>query len=797
MKTFSTAVGKELNAKLFSASGNAFAATCGEVLRIVYTDLITAPKHGKLRAAEIAFYTLDGSLEGAIALAFTCSACETNFDEQALAECLHKITSFRSSPTHASHYYLLLNRPIKTPEVRHRLTQALDTLIESGHVDGCTILDQQQLIDFVSAHMRSVLSDAVLAANVRFRTDYRRRMDQHFYERGIPFIVDNERVPRNDVCEYIGTHVLPRYDGRSNARCWIFVISEFGFGKTSLLLNIPDQLVSKSFIYIPVAQLPRIAFTSQSALVQAILEIILEAKVNTKASLRDKFMVMVFTLMLRESHDIVILFDGLDEHHVSYRKDGILTMFRCITTFQPNIIFTIRKELTDDRAGDLRAAQSDPGLKQRPDAVNIYLSEWEKELIIAYLEDYMETAACSDAGMANLRELDALVREDKYDAYFGDIPRRPLFLKMLADDVRSDGVKARDIAQIYEVYLSRKFSIDRETSVLLPRDGRPLRTRADNEYIVAVIFKILTRAAGQMYEIDNGGHLVLSNYITEEAIIKIIKETCDIFENLSEVLMHSVLVPFDQRSGADFKVKFAHKSFQEYFLALFVFDHIAGDVERDAMFAEYTYPRAVVNFLVCLLKNAGQTGSQDILMSNQGYNRVREPRGLFAQLKSSGVALGGRVMLSTKNKARTVFISYAHSDESLKKELEKHLKMLQREGLISVWSDRDILPGTEWGGQIDDKMLSSDIILLLVSPDFIASDYCFAVEVVCAMKRHERREARVIPIILRPTDWKGALFGKIQVLPRDAKPITEWPRRDTAFVNVVEGLRRVIRTMNE
>jgi hypothetical protein len=114
-----------------------------------------------------------------------------------------------------------------------------------------------------------------------------------------------------------------------------------------------------------------------------------------------------------------------------------------------------------------------------------------------------------------------------------------------------------------------------------------------------------------------------------------------------------------------------------------------------------------------------------------------------------------------------VFLSYAHDDEHLKIALEKHLSLLQRQGLIKIWYDRDISAGKEWEKEIDTNLNKAQIILLLVSPDFVASDYCYSIEMHRAMKLHERGEALVIPVILRPTDWEYTPFSKLQVLPKD------------------------------
>src|SRR5260370_19839659 len=109
----------------------------------------------------------------------------------------------------------------------------------------------------------------------------------------------------------------------------------------------------------------------------------------------------------------------------------------------------------------------------------------------------------------------------------------------------------------------------------------------------------------------------------------------------------------------------------------------------------------------------------------------------------------------------TLFYSYAHEDELLRNELEKHLSLLRRQSLITEWHDRQILAGEEWAHDIDQHLEVASIILLLVSPDFLASDYCYDVEIQRALERHRRGEARVIPIILRPVDWHVAPFARL------------------------------------
>ncbi|WP_437516751.1 TIR domain-containing protein [Sorangium sp. So ce1099] len=148
-------------------------------------------------------------------------------------------------------------------------------------------------------------------------------------------------------------------------------------------------------------------------------------------------------------------------------------------------------------------------------------------------------------------------------------------------------------------------------------------------------------------------------------------------------------------------------------------------------------------------------------------------------------------VLPTKMPIR-LFFSYSHKDEALRDELETHLALLKRQGLLETWHDRRIGAGTEWADQIDRNLDEADVILLLVSADFLASDYCFDKEMKRALARHDGGQARVVPVILRKTDWHSAPFARLQALPKDARPVTLWQDRDEAWTDVALGIRRAI-----
>ncbi|GAC1466515.1 MAG: hypothetical protein NVS2B12_07740 [Ktedonobacteraceae bacterium] len=143
-----------------------------------------------------------------------------------------------------------------------------------------------------------------------------------------------------------------------------------------------------------------------------------------------------------------------------------------------------------------------------------------------------------------------------------------------------------------------------------------------------------------------------------------------------------------------------------------------------------------------------------------------------------------------------IFCCYAREDQPLLQQLKNHLMPLQRQGLIQIWSDANINAGEEWEKAIEQHLETAEIVLLLISSDFMASEYCYSTEMRRAIQRHELQTARVIPIILRRTYWKGAPFEKLQFLPTDAKPITDqsWSK-DEALYDVVEQIGAIVREL--
>jgi hypothetical protein len=142
-----------------------------------------------------------------------------------------------------------------------------------------------------------------------------------------------------------------------------------------------------------------------------------------------------------------------------------------------------------------------------------------------------------------------------------------------------------------------------------------------------------------------------------------------------------------------------------------------------------------------------------------------------------------------------IFYCYAHEDRDLRDRIDKHLGVLKRRGHVVVWYDREIQAGTEWEREIERQLSTADIVLLLVSADFVHSDYCYSREMQRALEMHKQGKVCILPILLRPVDWQDAPFAKLQMLPTGAKPITSWSDPEEAFEDVAKQIRAVVRTL--
>jgi hypothetical protein len=177
------------------------------------------------------------------------------------------------------------------------------------------------------------------------------------------------------------------------------------------------------------------------------------------------------------------------------------------------------------------------------------------------------------------------------------------------------------------------------------------------------------------------------------------------------------------------------------------------------------------------------------------YARIKDElvfdKAVIAGRGGPGGAVGLAEVPGKAPSALKLFISYSHQDEDIKDGLLKHLSPLKRLNLISDWHDRKIEAGDKWGEVISENLKKADIIVLLISIDFINSKYCYDVEMDAALDRQADDKTKVIPVIARSCLWKSTRFAPFRALPTDGKAIVTWPDRDVALTDVADGIRVV------
>lgn len=256
--------------------------------------------------------------------------------------------------------------------------------------------------------------------------------------------------------------------------------------------------------------------------------------------------------------------------------------------------------------------------------------------------------------------------------------------------------------------------------------------------------------------------------------------------------------------GGGYVLNFSDRTFGEFFTdfdidissAVYREGHSGSKANRLRAFWEREPDRLIGEVLEELIRYAEAY--------RPGHPRGDECRAIAGRLKGSDVAgaKAGQVAprprvpvaapVQAGSRPIEIFFSYAHEDEGLMDVVRLQLVVRERLGQIVKWHDRMIPAGDRWKEEIDHRIEDADVILLFMSPHFLASRYCYEIEGDIALRRHGQGTARVIPVVLRACDWTVTPFGEFQALPRDGRPLTQWPDRDQAALEVAQGIMESI-----
>jgi len=271
--------------------------------------------------------------------------------------------------------------------------------------------------------------------------------------------------------------------------------------------------------------------------------------------------------IIRGGETTALLIDGLDEHPICYRVDGLRNVLQCMSHFNAYIVLTVRKEFWDERHGNFTAALRAARSFQRSEV--IHLDEWTEKQIRAFA-DLAEPQIVDNADQFRLFRSAVLASD--WSGRFGDIPRRPLFLKLIMDDYLCGAAEIKTVSTLYQAYFRRKIENDLFKLGCQFGTGRPLnRAEMDLNTVLDALLNLLTAVAGSMTSgiNEDEGACDLDPTIDELSLRKIIGEKDVQIGGLTEVITHSVLVPLGPRQTRNMQFRFAHTSFQEWFTARF------------------------------------------------------------------------------------------------------------------------------------------------------------------------------------------------------------------------------------
>jgi hypothetical protein len=287
--------------------------------------------------------------------------------------------------------------------------------------------------------------------------------------------------PHRKPLQHITASLLDVITARNNERSWIVLVGEFGFGKTSLALRLAQSLEQEEVIclYLPVAQFRANALDMEAPFLWQALEIVLQEELDRKED-RNVILHAALKEVFKREKRIVLIFDGIDEHPTCWRENGLMSVFGIFKTFNASCVFAVREEFLAERAGHFHTA-----IKGGPGCAMVRLIEWPEALVVDFAKRYQERLVCADA-RARIQHFADIVQTGQYLDYYGDIPKRPLFLKMLLEDVAKSDLRNCNIAELYGMYISKKFDSDRGTSTSHPVVRRPLSLDEDYEFVVRV-----------------------------------------------------------------------------------------------------------------------------------------------------------------------------------------------------------------------------------------------------------------------------------------------------------------------
>lgn len=486
-------------------------------------------------------------------------------------QCRDEIVKYRAKGPRAGEYWLVVNRPIKDRSMRRELEVELATLVAAGKVRKAVLLDSEPAIK----RLRE------LAASKLARwSDEKRKELFEYYKSRMQFVQYIADVPFNGTQSHPVDHIFNQVkaffeslrEHQTSKYRWplkILVTSEFGFGKTNTLQALASKWIESGgrLVYAPAALLNHDAFKNTAGLTDALLTFLMPDGVAVSQLASDLFRDTLRS-GLANSKDWLVLIDGLDENAAVFKANSLTALWNSMSDLGVPAILSVRDELIEMRRQEFFP---DPKLGLAPVFERLRLDDWSGDLIARFVQLF--SAARGGNESPSYSTFRQLIESGRYSEAYGDIPKRPLFLGMLADDAWAGKEPAHQLHRLYGQYFRKKFSLDRYSMAASGAASRPsaIVDALGTEEAAERLIHVMQDAADDMLDItgsSSGRRAVHRDTIGESRLRHIAEANGIRFVTIEDIAMHSLLQPGGRDPATRERlVRFAHRSFQDWFLA--------------------------------------------------------------------------------------------------------------------------------------------------------------------------------------------------------------------------------------
>jgi len=542
-------------------------------------DLALSRRLGLIDKQGIDAYQYSESMEPLLVI--QCKGFEKpRFESDQLSQCLTEVEKYRRKGPVVDDYWLVINRPITDRQFRQEIEKALTVLINENRIKRFRILDIVALLNVVRELATKKLEQWAERKRAGLYAYYQQRLGFTDYLPAAPFR-NPERSKNpvqfiiNEIEQYFGP--LPSTQaGKDRLPPWVLLTAGFGFGKTRTLHSFAEQWISrgKHAIYVPAALLPENAFVNSAGLAEAILDYLVPEDVDlsnlARLELRN-----TLRRHLSTSKIWALLIDAIDESPHSLSHERLSALWGGIRDLGLPLVLSIRDELYN-----LRSQEFSPTSDTKTNHYRIELEDWPVSLISEFLSSYSRRRG--GEAPVQFAALQQAVSNNQYETHYGDIPKRPLFLAMLAEDAWEGLEPEKELHRLYGKYFRRKFGYDRVSEAAEGRVIRSSELAHALGYAEACerLIETMATAANDMAEYDKSGAAIRGfetrNTMSESQLRRAAANAGVPTSQLEDIILHSLMMPIPRdRAHLERMFRFAHKSYQEWFTARYLARYVS------------------------------------------------------------------------------------------------------------------------------------------------------------------------------------------------------------------------------